>query len=346
MAMLKKEQYGAAERDASIAIDLDRTYVKAYQRRASARTGLGKIEGAIKDYDKVLQFEPLNKSATAEKEKLLELKNKKEIDFKPEVKKSDVEQNIRSIFEESKIKTVNLEPVKKCKSNRIVIKEDEDEDVDPNIVLPITKPPHQRSKKPLKRIEITEVGDDDQPTRNSDKEEEENILDKVGDMDIGHDDVTSSGSKSRGFTKKIEEEIATELQNKVPTDVLVQTIPKIPKGYAQFTTDWRKCKATNHRLKYIRQFSEKDYKNIFKSSLDSQHLSEILTVLWDGIKSGTLGQDELSQHISGISQVPRLSALCLFLAQSDKNVLQSLLQQLKQTVPQQRVDAWKKLFGV
>ena len=28
-------------------------------------------------------------------------------------------------------------------------------------VLPITKPPHARSKRPLKRIEVTEVGDFD-----------------------------------------------------------------------------------------------------------------------------------------------------------------------------------------
>jgi len=201
MAMLKKKQYGAAERDSSIAIDLDRTYVKAYQRRASARTGLGKIDEAMKDYDKVLQFEPLNKSATAEKEKLMELKKKKEMDVKPEVQKSDVKENIKGIFEEGKTKTVSLEPVMQCKSNRIVIKEDEDESVDPNIVLPISKPPHQRSKKPLKRIEITEVCDANQETRTIDKEDEK-LIEKVCDMEIDRDGVTISGSKSKGFTKK------------------------------------------------------------------------------------------------------------------------------------------------
>lgn len=86
MALLKKEQYGAAERDTSTAISIDNTYIKAYQRRASARVGLGKLEEAIKDFDKVLELEPHNKAAKAEKEKLLKmikLKNKRpeEIDI-------------------------------------------------------------------------------------------------------------------------------------------------------------------------------------------------------------------------------------------------------------------------
>merc|ERR1719308_265934 len=44
MALLKKYQYGAAETDCTLALSIDNTYVKAYQRRASARTGLGKYE--------------------------------------------------------------------------------------------------------------------------------------------------------------------------------------------------------------------------------------------------------------------------------------------------------------
>ena len=91
MALLKKSQYGAAEADCTLALSIDPTYVKvcamhiaihdhflgghllfspllpsivfnprrsfvsrkALQRRASARTGLGKLAQAVTDYDEV-----------------------------------------------------------------------------------------------------------------------------------------------------------------------------------------------------------------------------------------------------------------------------------------------------
>merc|ERR1719308_772719 len=72
MALLKKRQFGAAETDCTLSLSLDPTYIKAYQRRASARTGLDKLNLAIQDYDEVLKLEPKNKAAQTEKAKIIE----------------------------------------------------------------------------------------------------------------------------------------------------------------------------------------------------------------------------------------------------------------------------------
>ena len=53
MAYLRTECFGAALRDATNAIALDRNYVKGYYRRAEAYMSLGKFKLALNDYQSV-----------------------------------------------------------------------------------------------------------------------------------------------------------------------------------------------------------------------------------------------------------------------------------------------------
>lgn len=52
-AYLKTECFGYALTDASKAVELDKTYVKGYYRRAAAHMSLGKFKEALKDYEYV-----------------------------------------------------------------------------------------------------------------------------------------------------------------------------------------------------------------------------------------------------------------------------------------------------
>ena len=52
-AYLRTECFGYALEDASKAIELDKTYIKGYYRRASAYMSLGKFKLALKDYEAV-----------------------------------------------------------------------------------------------------------------------------------------------------------------------------------------------------------------------------------------------------------------------------------------------------
>lgn len=120
LAFIKTEKYAAAEVDCSTAITLDPLYVKAYLRRAAARVGLQHLEPALEDYERVLQLEPNNKHAQTEVDRL--------------------QKEIQRGKEDSQPPATSLE-----KSQTTEVKA-------------IYKPPEQRSKKPLRRIEIEEIG--------------------------------------------------------------------------------------------------------------------------------------------------------------------------------------------
>ena len=57
-SLLKRGDFARAERDANDAVSCDATYIKGFHRRAAARTGLHKFEGALEDYEKVVRAAP------------------------------------------------------------------------------------------------------------------------------------------------------------------------------------------------------------------------------------------------------------------------------------------------
>jgi len=365
MALLKKEQYGAAERDTSMAISIDKTYIKAYQRRASARIGLGKLEEAIEDFNKVLELEPPNKAAKAEKEKLLEMIEDKN---KPKVAqpKSDMKDNMKGIFDKGnqKSKSVKLEVGSKS-STRLIIKDEDSSD--PSLVFPIFKPPHQRSKKPLRRIEISEVGFEEEQKFEAKSEkvdpgkmEAKPKITEVGptvpleksicDENDASKDEVKPVTKSKGFTRKVEEEIVAELKE-LPAKVTggaaggeLGDIPKIPKGYSQFVVDWRSCSHVDQRMRYLDQFKIRDYKLVFKNSLDSKHFSEILSTLEQGQKSGFIEKDKTGDHLEGLSQLPRISPIAMFMDKKEQNIMKSLIAFAWDVVTDEQTDRWNKVF--
>ena len=61
MSYLKLERWAEAERDASAALKMDASYLKAHQRRGVARRRLGKFLEATMDYENALLLEPNSK---------------------------------------------------------------------------------------------------------------------------------------------------------------------------------------------------------------------------------------------------------------------------------------------
>ncbi|OQR86711.1 serine/threonine-protein phosphatase 5 [Achlya hypogyna] len=70
-AHIKMESYGLALEDATVAIKLDPTYIKAYYRRASANLPLGHLKDALRDYRTVVKMKPSSAEAKG-KQKLCE----------------------------------------------------------------------------------------------------------------------------------------------------------------------------------------------------------------------------------------------------------------------------------
>jgi len=62
-AHLRMESFGYALTDASKAVELDKTYVKGYYRRAAALMGVGKWKQALRDFESVMKAKPRDQDA-------------------------------------------------------------------------------------------------------------------------------------------------------------------------------------------------------------------------------------------------------------------------------------------
>jgi hypothetical protein len=76
-----------AEADCTMAIELAPTYIKAWQRRATARAALQKLEEALQDYMMVLKIDPLDKLAKRDSaslpQRIADAKEKARLAFRP-----------------------------------------------------------------------------------------------------------------------------------------------------------------------------------------------------------------------------------------------------------------------
>jgi len=334
MALLKKGQFAAAETDCTLALSIDNTYIKAFQRRASARTGLDKYELAIQDYEEVLRLEPKNKAAQAEKDKIVEKINLqaedtnhvKEVSSKPTFNK--FEDKMKGILSKSAVAKHEKLEVSKSKVLLAGAASAETEVAEEGLVLPIQKPVHLRSKKPLKRIEIEEVS--------SAASMQTDVSKNVKKEGLVKEDAT----KSTGFTKKIEKEISADLA-KVE---IVNTLPPVPTTSTKFFTDWKTLKTIVNRAKYLQQFTVADYKAVFKSSLDGVLFSELVMVLHHLVQRGVMPEIVVNQ-LEGLCGLPRVSAVAMFMSKQDQDRLRYVIDELENVNPGDAA-RWKKVFSL
>jgi len=340
MALLKKGQFGAAETDCTLALSIDSTYIKAFQRRASARIGLDKFELAIQDYDEVLKLEPKNKAAQGEKTKLEEKLKEKSEESKDEnsVKPSfnKFEDKMKGALAKKELKSgSNIEKLEvgetKVYSKSVVLSEAENESAVEGLVLPIQKPAHSRSRKPLKRIEIIEIS--------SGGSKKDSLVENKNVKDVAEPEKKEV-TKSKGFTKKIEQEISSDL-SKVE---IVNTIPKVPSTSTKFFTDWKSVKTIVNRAKYLQQFTAADYKAVFKSNLDGGVFSELVMVLNHLVQRGVMPEIIVHQ-LQGLSGLPRVSAIAMFMSKQDKDRLRYVIGELEIANPEDK-QKWVKVFSL
>lgn len=149
MAFLKLKKYELAESDCNLAIQLDPSYPKAFARRGAARLALNKLKEAREDFEAVLTFDPVNKQAIAELEKIKEM----------------IEKTAKSGASQTSVTTPRQDAgMRESTSVSVTTPKPEAAETEPsNVVQPFTRQPHLRSKKPLRRMTIEEVGSDMQP---------------------------------------------------------------------------------------------------------------------------------------------------------------------------------------
>ena len=269
---------------------------------------------------------------------------------------STFEQNLKASFSKPKEDRPTM-------SDKNVSKESREQ------VFPVDKNPHQRSKKPMHRIEIVDVDEDviststlldTDGTKFSDKIE---LFSPMGDSEIKMS--TSSASKidkieiissttedidtsllqgeeekidkskknvSEGLQRKVEEEILQSMSDKLSlvgqkSDSTKSKFSKAPKTSVQFLSEWRQLKTCDGRSNYLKLISNpaKDYIRIFKHSMEADIFTDIVDIL----TSTDFG--DVSSHVLGMSRVPRMSALVMFLKSEEKIRLKKLFESARQS---------------
>ncbi|KPJ04115.1 RNA polymerase II-associated protein 3 [Papilio xuthus] len=153
LCYLKKDSLHQAVADCTAALNIDPTYVKALQRRATARERLGSLRAATADLTEVISLEPRN---TAAKKQLEAIKIRMGTKGSKSKSSPNAEQNncpkTPKIVELGNRPTLDTTPAKTALEKW---KTGEGEDI--NVMKPVKKPPHLRSKRALKTITIEEI---------------------------------------------------------------------------------------------------------------------------------------------------------------------------------------------
>ncbi|XP_013361159.1 PREDICTED: RNA polymerase II-associated protein 3 [Chinchilla lanigera] len=276
MAYLKIEKYEEAERDCTQAISLDGSYSKAFARRGTARTFLGKINEARQDFETVLLLEPGNKQAVTELSKI-----KKEL------------------IEKGHWDDVFLDSTQRH-----------------NVVKPIDNPLPLGSTKPLKKVIIEETGNliqtVDVPDSTTAAAPESNpitlanVIAAAGlasKKNSSQGDLLPSSDTPRAKVLKTEEISDTsalqpqvslkqggypspsEISRKVeqtPAQLVTSVLPPTPANSFQLESDFRQLKSSPDMLyQYLKQIEPSVYPKLFQKNLDPDVFNQIMRILHD-----------------------------------------------------------------
>ncbi len=332
MALLKKGGRGAlreAEADCTVALDLDPTYVKALQRRATARLRLGRLEESLSDFEGVLRLEPGDRLAKGEVERIkkaLAAKKKQEEKKKEEIvvpKGVSFKDNLKGAFSNKSSQSPTSPPPAAAAP------------LLPGQVVPVTKKPSERSKKGLKRIEIVEIGD----------VEESAIIKKEettpSRAPLLPEPAAAASSKSRGLALAVEKEISASLEKTTLGKPTTSTIPPKPKNSVQFMRAWKSLDAKSRAL-YLQKLSYQDYAAVFRHSLEPGAFSEVLEALPEVAKSSNA-----LEHLAGLASVPRIGAIAMLMDAEDEERVKRVMEAARargQSCDEDRMKVIRKTF--
>ncbi|KAK7864304.1 hypothetical protein R5R35_009559 [Gryllus longicercus] len=359
LCYLKTKRAKLAETDCTTALQLDSTYVKAYQRRALARIEIGLKDDAKADFEKVLEFEPNNSAAKSE---LIKLEKQGSSAIKTRVKetkknvgRSESDQNIRkdySVLKEKSCSTSTTEEITVC-MKRVggapdilggggdtgTVKvpcsflQEGDEDI-----VPVKKPPHLRSKRPLRVVPVQEVetiGDllkkNSKPKEMPDNSPRPKIVELESEATVTESvTVTEQISLPTSSAPAIKASVMKETKHQDTKSSELQTLnnkvdlPPVPKTSVQFLVSWKIVRYNSElRHQFLKQIPGNEFPQIFQESLESREFSEIITTLATEFLEKN---DPVYPYLKGLSEVKRFSALVMFMSKTEKQVIKKLLQ--------------------
>ncbi|KAI2665650.1 RNA polymerase II-associated protein 3 [Labeo rohita] len=171
-------------------------------------------------------------------------------------------------------------------------------------VQPINKPEHLRSTKPLRRIDIQEVGGEISPSTSA---------------------ITTSPHPK---IQKIEE-ISDAPLSRAPEDSSadVEVIPPPPSNSFQLEADLRKIsRQPQSTYRYLKQISPDAYPKIFQNSLEPDVLNLILKTFHSCFQHEDASL--LLDVLRNLASVRRFDMAVMFMSSAEKKILQELFDQI------------------
>ena len=321
MALLKKDMFEAAEADCTVALALDPTYVKALQRRAAARAGLKRTSEALEDYNNVLKLDPKNKQARHDMVKLQEkVEIRQEENFKENHAANEASTKVKVVPPENGGQPINDEEIKiPTKSFEENIRAAFTTRPNPSASTKAATPAETEcKKKPLIRIPIKDVN-------------------PVTPMRM---DTSMSSSKTvvKGQTELEEEICATLKQTQLENNRRnVVKVPSKPQNAVQFHSIWSSLLSLEQKSEFLkRRIRSNDYQALFKHSLEPEIFEDMIEVI-----AAMEDADEAVEHLFGLSKVPRISALIMFMSEDKRKLA---VNKVKNSGKREKVEKVNKTF--
>ncbi|KAI8067584.1 hypothetical protein BC940DRAFT_347103 [Gongronella butleri] len=120
-----------------------------------------------------------------------------------------------------------------------------------------------------------------------------------------------------------------------------------PRSSYEFTRDWKACARRGNQVlyDYLQCIPPTSFANIFKSSLEPDQFEKMLEVI-STFYCKEKSDAEILQVMEGLSKVPRLDMLIMFLDSRHKQYLFTILNKIKDTTPSYQLAPLCQLFSV
>ncbi|KAJ3015898.1 RNA polymerase II-associated protein 3 [Thoreauomyces humboldtii] len=326
MAYLKLDKFQEAEKDCSTGLALDAKSLKALWRRGIARRELGKFKESQKDFEQALVLDPSNKAV---KEDLAKLVAK-----------------MKPLQKEVTAKRPTTEPA----PTRPVRRRLEIEEVGDATVQPMLISPNPSSSNKMTPASMTPVA--------TKRTSPSAATPGSGISELSQPAVVKSNSAKIALVESaakapvklsIEEVPAASSSEKPqpksqntpapspPRRTIVSSPPKptsanaltVPKTMYEFERDWKSIKNDGSALySYIKAINPADFLKIFKSSLESDYLARITSVLLEKgkeLKDVTVAYEILK----ALSRLPRFDMTLMFLSKKEQQVVRDIFTWLR-----------------
>lgn len=178
-------------------------------------------------------------------------------------------------------------------------------------IQPVNKPEHLRSTKPLRRIDIQEVGGEISSSTSAVTSSPHHKIQKI--EEIISDAPLSSGNTANVLCFRTPEDSSPE----------AESIPPPPSSSFQLEADLRKIsRQPQSTYRYLKQISPDAYLKIFQNSLEPDVLNHILKTFHSSFQR----EDAclLLAVLRSLASVRRFDMAVMFMSSAEKKILQEL----------------------